>query len=320
MDLRVTRSAGASDCPDAAALRASVARVVERDVPGSGPDGAADLSLDVSFSRQGARYVATVTDTDPGSGGERTMAHESATCAALAEAVVATIALRVDDRADASEDSAASEAPAPPPSPPPSPAPPRPPVPRRAAPDPDDLPPSEPVAAPSDPGSRPSWYGWQILAADATAVTVLFAATRTTGTFSSVAGGSSILGFALDGLVIHAIHGRADAAAGSLALRFGGIFLGGLIGNALTTCPTGGTGLGDAIGCWFDHVGGTAVGAGIGLLAGEAIDVAVLSWEKARPPRSDAGAARAPRIAPVATVLRQPGGPAGLMVGVVGAL
>jgi hypothetical protein len=179
------------------------------------------------------------------------------------------------------------------------------------------------MAAASDPGSRPSWYGWQILVADATAATLFFAATRSTSTFGTVVGVSSIAGFALDGLVVHAIHGRAEAAMGSLGLRLGATVIGGLIGMSTTTpCPTGGTGLAgiDELACQLDSLGPIALGMGLGLLAASAIDVTLLSWEKARPPRPRANDARAPRIAPVASVLRQPGGPAGVMVGVVGAL
>jgi hypothetical protein len=151
----------------------------------------------------------------------------------------------------------------------------------------------------------------------------LFAAFRSNSTFGTVVGASGITALALDGLVIHAIHGRPEAAVGSLALRVGGTLIGGLIGMSTTTpCPTGGTGLAgiDELACQLDSLGPIALGMGLGLLAASAIDVTVLSWEKARPPRPDADDARAPRIAPVATVVRQPGGPAGVMVGVVGAL
>ncbi len=104
----VTRPPEAATCPDAAALTAAVAAA-------RGPDAGrasepSSLALEIAFAREGAEYTATVRTRRPG-GGVRVLS--GPTCAALTDAVVATITVLLDD---------AGEEPAPPPAPPTPPA------------------------------------------------------------------------------------------------------------------------------------------------------------------------------------------------------
>jgi hypothetical protein len=315
--LHVTRADGASDCPDVATLAASLARVVGRDVPSETAGAPADLRVDVAFTRRESRYVATVKAADAHSTGERTMVHQSATCAALAEAVVATIALRLDDGSDdASGDGGPDEAPAQPAAPPSPPLPTSRPVPIDRARDPAQ----GSLVLAGDPGGRQRWYGWQILGGDA------------------LAGGLVVLGFALSppsldgfayaglgwfaatGPIAHAAHDRWGALAASAAMRIALPLLGALIGRAAApSCSPAVGGLGPTAIVFCDApTVDEERGALVGMFLASSIDVVALSWERVGPTRHDVAAG--PRITPMALVLPEPGGGAGGLVGIAGSL
>jgi hypothetical protein len=121
--LVVARAPAASDCPDAAALAAEVARRMGR--PALDPIGIEGMpGLDVRFERQGDAYAAVVVVR----GRERRLADPGPGCAGLADALALTLAILLDRDA-------------PPPLPPPPPL--RP------------LPPSVPPPAPRPPEAAP---------------------------------------------------------------------------------------------------------------------------------------------------------------------
>ncbi|MBS2014346.1 MAG: hypothetical protein JST00_15775 [Deltaproteobacteria bacterium] len=103
----VARTPEAEGCPDGAALAAAVARA-------RGPEPASDaaappVAIDVAFGRDGGGFAATVV-VRGATRGQRTLADGGSTCAALTDAVVATLTVLLDSR---------PEEPAAPPSPPP---------------------------------------------------------------------------------------------------------------------------------------------------------------------------------------------------------
>jgi len=92
----VDRSPPAASCPDATALAAAVARA-------RGPESAREprgpVEIDVAFARGEAGYTATVRARGATTG-VRTLTDDSPTCAPLAEAVVATLAVLLDIAGD----------------------------------------------------------------------------------------------------------------------------------------------------------------------------------------------------------------------------
>src|SRR3954463_6856417 len=90
----VLRAPGAEDCPDAPALRA---RIQQSTGTPLAPRAANDppLGVEVSFTREGARYRAALRTSGP-KAGERLLEDEGTTCAALAEAVAVTLVVLLD--------------------------------------------------------------------------------------------------------------------------------------------------------------------------------------------------------------------------------
>jgi hypothetical protein len=91
---------------------------------------------------------------------------------------------------------------------------------------------------PIEPVAKPTWYGWQVLAADG--ATVL-------GTVGCVAAGGDnaclvpALGYLLVGPIVHGTHGKVGRAFGSAGLRTGLPLVGAVLGSAAATCsPSGG--------------------------------------------------------------------------------
>jgi hypothetical protein len=141
-----------------------------------------------------------------------------------------------------------------------------------------------------DPGvSQPaptSWYGWQTLTSDGSAIALgalAYGADKAGGTsITNVFWTASVVTFFVGAPVIHWKHGHVGTGFGSLGLRVGlplGAFLAGvLIGNA--AC-------GDSdsensfVGC---PVGVGAVAALAGLVAAPIVDAAVLAREPVTPP------------------------------------
>jgi len=109
-------------------------------------------------------------------------------------------------------------------------------------------------AAAQEPSER-TWYGWQVIAADAAVVGLVMLDTRTI----------SFLGF--DGPLIHWANGQTQQAAISLVARVGGLGLG-LLGGII-------------VGATIDEdplISG-GIGAGIRLGAALLVDYTVISWK-----------------------------------------
>jgi len=90
----VLRAPGAEDCPDATALRAQIEQITGTPLATL---AATDppLAVEVSFTREGARYRAALRTSGP-KAGERLLEDEGPTCAALAEAVGVTLVVLLD--------------------------------------------------------------------------------------------------------------------------------------------------------------------------------------------------------------------------------
>jgi hypothetical protein len=113
----VTRAPRATDCPDARALAAAVARIQGRDALDVNPASDAPVHIDVAFAHDGAAYSATITFRGARSG-TRTIDGSANRCGGLTAAVAATLSLAVDDiasadPADAAQPPPPKEAPAP---------------------------------------------------------------------------------------------------------------------------------------------------------------------------------------------------------------
>src|SRR5262249_3153188 len=74
------------------------------------------------------------------------------------------------------------------------------------------------------------WYGWQNASVDAVMLVLTFDRTGS----SDVTPGE--IGWLGGSAVIHLLHGRVDAAAGSVALRFGLPLAGGVVGLIVNDC------------------------------------------------------------------------------------
>ena len=328
LDLQVARGAGAGDCPDATALSAAVARVVGHDVRAAAPS-ANDLRIEVAFAHHEGRYVATLRARDADREGERTISHESPTCASLAEAVAATLGLRIDDETAAATDDAQA-APALPPLPP-SPEPPSPPAAAPAppaAPDPDDVPPRDHDGPVPRIATERRWYGWQILAGDATAVTLVFLGAAESNVNQGVGTTLGVAGFAglvTGGAIVHAVHRQWWWTATSTGLRIGLPLVGGLIGTKLgPSCNNFpatysiGAAIAEPLDCWGQQMQAVGEGAMVGMLLASSIDVAALAWDRVPVRKPDA--ASGPALAPIAAVVPGPEGQMTAFVGISGSM
>ena len=315
--LHVTRSAGAGGCPDTAALDAEIARLVGRDAFAADPSEAPRVEVEVGFSHESSGYVATVTASDGRTRGVRRIVDGSPTCWALAQAVVASVAVMLDGLGTEAPPSSATPTPARDPAP----EPPRPPPPDRL--DPDDLPPRG-AAAPVRYDKVTRWYGWQILVADVASFGTFVAVAPLRGTGADLLAGASLVSLVGDGAVIHGLHGRAGAAIGSASVRLALPLVGGMIAEAMAPPCTvkSGTGtLSEALGGALCPIAGAAYfaeGMLVGLVVASVVDVTALSWGHAREPRPASSAAISLEIAPVATMVEGPDGRRAPMLGLVG--
>jgi hypothetical protein len=130
-----------------------------------------------------------------------------------------------------------------------------------------------------------TWYGVPIILAGASSLVIGFASLAlSAGQGSSGASGGVLLG--ATGLlfapaVIHAIHGKAGTAFGSVAMHLGLGLGGALLGAALTSCPiTSDT-------CGLRYGGNALAGAVAAQLVATTIDAASLAYED-RPARVSA--------------------------------
>lgn len=123
--------------------------------------------------------------------------------------------------------------------------------------------------APAPSEAKTSWYGWQILAADSGSVLTGYGVgAGLKSTEALVVGGVGYLAVAP---IIHAIHGRGGAAAGSLGMRalvpLGGTFLGMLMAE------------GSGESALYRAVKGGVTGFTVGIGLTTILDVALLSFE-----------------------------------------
>jgi len=116
-----------------------------------------------------------------------------------------------------------------------------------------------------------TWYGWQIMLADA--VTLVVSAQAPTAAYA----------LPFDGALVHLANGEGIRALESVGVRAGGIFTGFAIGAAL-----GSAALDDCRSeCDFAPVIYGIIGAGVGLSVAAAIDWGVLAWKDAPPLRRE---------------------------------
>jgi len=119
---------------------------------------------------------------------------------------------------------------------------------------------------------RTEWYGWQILASDAT---TLVTSTLLLGSLRNENYGLVNLygGFVLGGPIVHGVHGNPGRALGSLALRVVLPTAGGLIGCAAY----------DGHNEFFGCLPGAALGLAIGMGGAIALDSGVLGYTDGKP-------------------------------------
>jgi hypothetical protein len=310
IDLEVEKTKDAGDCPDAAYLAEATSRVLGRGVLAP-PSAAPDLHVEIRFDRRKGLYVATVRASQSRGGnaaGDRSLAHEGATCAPLADAVVATLAVRLDEEETGTENLAPSPAPAPP-APPPSPAPKisSPPAPA----DPEDSPPSTEPEPERDPDET-RWYGWQVLAADASSFAVVALGSRTN---TPALGWLGIGGMFLASPIVHGFHDRWGATVASLGMRIGLALVGGVVGVAVAPpCDSSGSFLAP-LACALATDAYGIYGAFVGLGVASAVDAVGLSWEHVRVRRTDTSGLR---LTPLLSLSRAEGRLGGGTVGVAG--
>jgi hypothetical protein len=134
---------------------------------------------------------------------------------------------------------------------------------------------SEPAEA-TDPAPRREWYGAPVIAADATAFSLLILAgaayPNDEHPMKEVVQQAGVITYFGGGPVVHWLHGRTGTGFASLGLRFG--------------VPLGGALLGAGLGFAIDPsdegsetaAEGSLIGFGLGMFAMPAIDAAVLAW------------------------------------------
>ena len=159
--------------------------------------------------------------------------------------------------------------------------------------------PGEEPDAKDDENVPQRWYGWQTLAAD-TIPTALFLATIPASN-DGVWWTAGAVTFAFSGPIVHGVHDRPIAAAGSLGLRVGLPVLGMLMGVPLSKCyghsASAGAGVDISPSCEDNTI---MIGALLGLGVASVADAAFLAYEPSERPQS---AQRAPRLQLVPSVV-----------------
>jgi hypothetical protein len=154
-----------------------------------------------------------------------------------------------------------------------------------------------PAAAPSSTATTPvtrtetRWYGWQTLAVDGGSLGLgLAASSAGQGGLGAVA---TLTGYVFGGPIVHAAHGRTDAALGDFALRLGAAAAGAAIGYGVGYATFGGCAPGEWL-CSRDFAGfGGAILGGLGgAVTAVILDASLLGHERVR---NDDAAAPAPR-------------------------
>lgn len=145
--------------------------------------------------------------------------------------------------------------------------------------------PTDPDPPPVDEPPAREWYGWQTLLVDAGAITAMGIAAHANGNAGTVAGWSSVIGYALGSPIVHGFHGRPLVGLGDAGMRVALPLVAALIGIAIgeASCPpsTSNFLFPNSAFCGLD---GMAVGAVVGAGAASALDAVFLAWE--RPKRS----------------------------------
>ncbi|MBI2390463.1 MAG: hypothetical protein HYV09_12815 [Deltaproteobacteria bacterium] len=137
------------------------------------------------------------------------------------------------------------------------------------------LPPMDLEPPPVSPKPVRTWYGWQNLAIDGAAVTLLYVAGNASGRDNDSFGYGAVATYALGGPIIHLAHGNPGTALGSLALRVGAP-----VGGAMLGCAA------DADSSELGCLGGAVVGFLLGYGTAVAVDAAALAYEEHEAPRA----------------------------------
>jgi hypothetical protein len=127
------------------------------------------------------------------------------------------------------------------------------------------------------------WYGWQTLTADAVSLGLLFATAPDGGMVG-------LVGYLFASPVIHGVHARPEAAAGSMGIRVVAPLFGGAIGSAMCTDRDG------MLPCISEVAAGVLMGASTAII----VDAAILARKPAAVSATQRSALRiAPTLAPV---------------------
>jgi hypothetical protein len=149
------------------------------------------------------------------------------------------------------------------------------------------------VRAPSAQPPR-RWYGWQLLINDAASLSLLVGGLSMskgalyqpdTPVMANVMATIGIAGYWTGAPVLHLVHGRPKAAAGSLALRFASPIVGGALGYGLASCSKAAQSE-EWIPCGLAEL---VLGFSAGVLTATILDASLLAWSPLEP---------APRPAP----------------------
>ncbi len=132
----------------------------------------------------------------------------------------------------------------------------------------------------SEPTTPSDWYGWQIIVADTTAISIVLIGAGQEGDARIGLIGAGVGAYLVGGPFVHVANGEEDSSAGSAGLRMGapvaGFYLGGFMGSG-----SGGEG----------QLGATLAGALIGFTAGVAtamtVDAAFIAKKDAEIDRPD---------------------------------
>ena len=144
----------------------------------------------------------------------------------------------------------------------------------------------------TQPTTKRQWYGWQTLLTDAGSLLLIVAAAESDDSGGYALAGAA--GYLAGGPIVHAAHGHAGKAWGSLGLRAGAPLGGALVGLAIGSASAG-----DCAGdlCGLEALAFGAVGFIIGTGAAIVIDAAVIANEDVKVERPRAKFTVAPSVA-----------------------
>ncbi len=140
-----------------------------------------------------------------------------------------------------------------------------------SAPAPAPLPPSPPAK------TTTSWYGYQLIAADAAAGALLFWGGGNNGVGATTAASVGVTMYLTDSVAIHALHRNMRSAWISAALRVGAPVICTLLGAGIVAATSGSESDDEALPSWF---GGAALGLTVGVLGAIVTDDVFLANEQ----------------------------------------